>query len=66
MVEIVAPAYLVGKSLRESNIRQQYGLAVIAIRRNEEAIISPMAEETIQQDDILLVLGRIDSCDKLR
>lgn len=66
VVELIAPAYLVGKSLRESNIRQQYGLAVIAIRRNEEAIISPMAEETIQQDDILVVLGRIDSCEKLR
>jgi len=66
VVEIVAPSYLVGKSLRESNIRQRYGLAVIAIRRSEEAIISPIADEVIQQDDILVVLGRIDSCEKLR
>ncbi len=66
VVEIVAPPYLVGKSLRESEIRQQYGLAVIAIRRNEEAIISPRAEEVIQQDDILVVLGRIANCERLR
>lgn len=66
VVEIVAPPYLVGKSLRESEIRQQYGLAVIAIRRNEDAIISPMADEVIQQDDILVVLGRIANCEKLR
>jgi trk system potassium uptake protein TrkA len=65
VVEIVAPSYLVGKSLRESNIRQQYGLAVIAIRRNEETIISPMADEMIQPDDILVVLGRIANCEKL-
>lgn len=66
VVELVAPPYLVGKSLKESEIRQQYGLAVIAIRRNEEAIISPMADEVIQQDDILVVLGRIANCEKLR
>ena len=66
VVEIVAPPYLVGQSLRESEIRQQYGLAVIAIRRNEDAIISPMADEVIQQDDILVVLGRIANCEQLR
>jgi trk system potassium uptake protein TrkA len=65
VVEIVAPNYLLGKSLRESEIRQRYGLAVIAIRRNDEAIISPQAEEIIQQDDILVVLGRIANCEKL-
>lgn len=65
VVEVVAPPYLVGKSLKESQIRQRYGLAIIAIRRNETAIISPGAEEVIQQDDILVVLGRLADCEKL-
>jgi trk system potassium uptake protein TrkA len=65
VVEIVSPDYLVGKSLKESQIRQRYGLAVIAIRRDEEAIISPGAEEVIQKDDILVVLGKITNCEKL-
>jgi trk system potassium uptake protein TrkA len=66
VVEIVTPDYLVHKSLKESQIRQRYGLAVIAIRRGNDVIISPRAEEIIQQGDILVVLGRIANCEKLR
>lgn len=66
VVEIVAPPPLVGKSLRDAAIRQEYGLAVIAIRRGDEVIISPRAEEVIQPDDILVVLGRLVNCEKLR
>ena len=66
VVEIVTPDYLVGKSLKEAEIRQQYGLAVIAIRRKDDVVISPRAEEVIQPNDILVVLGRIANCEKLR
>ncbi len=66
VVEIVTPQHLVGKSLRESHIRQQYDLAVVAIRRDNDVIVSPRAEEIIQANDILVVLGRIANCEKLR
>ena len=66
IVEIVTPDYLVGKSLREAQIRQRYGLAVVAIRRVGEVIISPRAEEVIEQGDILVILGEIANCEKLR
>jgi len=66
VVEIVTPDHLVGKSLREAEIRQQYGLAVVAIRRGDDVVISPRAEEVIQPNDILVVLGRIANCEKLR
>ena len=66
VVEIVTPDYLVGKSLKEAEIRQRYGLAVIAIRREDDVVISPRAEEVIQPNDILVVLGRIANCEKLR
>lgn len=66
VVEIVTPRRLIGKSLRESQIRQQYGLAVVAIRREGDVIISPRAEDVIKENDILVVLGRIANCEKLR
>ena len=66
VVEIVTPDHLVGKSLRDAEIRQRYGLAVIAIRRGDDVVISPRAEEIIQANDILVVLGRIANCEKLR
>jgi trk system potassium uptake protein TrkA len=66
VVEIVTPEHLVGKSLRDTQIRQRYGLAVVAIRRGGEVIISPRAEEVIEHGDILVVLGKIANCEMLR
>jgi len=66
VVEILAPAVLIGKSLRESKIRQEYGLAVIAIRRDEELMVSPRAGEVVQENDILVVLGNTANCERLR
>ncbi|NJN98887.1 MAG: TrkA family potassium uptake protein [Anaerolineales bacterium] len=66
VVEIITPRRLIGKSLKESQIRQKYGLAVVAIRRENDVIISPRAEEIIKEHDILVVLGRITNCEKLR
>jgi trk system potassium uptake protein TrkA len=66
VVEIVTPDHLVGKSLKEAEIRQQYGLAVVAIRRGDDVIISPRAEQVIHENDILVVLGRIANCERLR
>jgi trk system potassium uptake protein TrkA len=54
------------KSLKESQIRQPYGLTVVAIRRGGDVIVSPQAEEVIQQNDMLVVLGRIINCERLR
>jgi trk system potassium uptake protein TrkA len=66
VVEIIAPDYLIGKSLRDSQIRQRYGVAVVAVKRGDEVIVSPRAGEVIQKDDILVVLGRIADCERLR
>lgn len=65
VVEIVAPDHLIGKSLKDAEIRQRYGLAVVAIRRGGDVIISPEADQIIYEDDILVVLGQIENCEKL-
>ncbi|MBN1994588.1 MAG: TrkA family potassium uptake protein [Anaerolineae bacterium] len=66
VVEIIAPSQLTGQSLRETQIRQRYGLTIVAIRRGNNVIISPGANEMIQEDDILVVLGRTIDCERLR
>lgn len=66
VVEIIAPTQLVGKSLKETQIRQRYGLTIVAIHRGNNVIISPSASEIIEEDDILVVLGRTIDCEKLR
>lgn len=66
VVEIITPVQLVGKSLRETEIRQRYQLTIVAIRRGEQVVISPGANEVIQEGDILVVLGRTVDCERLR
>ncbi len=67
VIEILAPDQLLGKSLREAEIRHRYGLAVVAIKRGlNEVIISPQADEVIQAGDLLVVLGRTEDCERLR
>lgn len=78
IVEIIAPKKLAGKSLKESKLRKNYGVTVMAIRRKspvmnekgtpdfkEEAIISPGADDEIQEGDILVLLGKYDDLSKV-
>ncbi len=47
----------VGVSLRKSNIRADYGLNIVAIKRHNDILVSPKAEEIIDAHDILVVIG---------
>ncbi|MCL6638246.1 MAG: TrkA family potassium uptake protein [Firmicutes bacterium] len=58
IVELVAPAEFVGKSLAESAVRMKHGVTVLAIRRGSEVIISPGAGQTVRDGDVLVVIGR--------
>ncbi|MCB0157018.1 MAG: TrkA C-terminal domain-containing protein, partial [Caldilineaceae bacterium] len=54
-----------GKTLADCNLRQRYGLTVIAVRRSSELVVSPTASFRIEEDDILVVLGKIDDAERL-
>lgn len=60
IVEVKAGKKMIGKNLMDLNIRAYYGCNVVAIKRGNEMIISPAAEDTIKGDDILIVLGADD------
>lgn len=59
VVEVNAPENMVGKSLKEINLRARYGISIIALRRNNgnKTIISPVAEEIINKEDIIVAIG---------
>src|SRR5690625_3621608 len=57
IVEVKVGQRMIGKNLIELNIRAKYGCNVVAIKRNNDMIISPSADDTIQVNDILIVLG---------
>ncbi|HID08011.1 MAG TPA: TrkA family potassium uptake protein, partial [Armatimonadetes bacterium] len=54
--EIRAPAWVDGHSLRELRLRSDYGLSVIAIRRDEQIIVNPEADQVLRKGDRLIVI----------
>ncbi|MGX7420087.1 potassium channel family protein [Carnobacterium gallinarum] len=53
------------KTLAELNFRAKFGLTVIGMRRGQQMIISPAAEELIQDNDTLMVVGAVDDLERL-
>jgi trk system potassium uptake protein len=57
IAEFIVPHSLTCQSLRQTNIRQRYGLNVLVIKRGKQILVSPPAETILQPEDILIVLG---------
>ncbi|MGE6108880.1 SLC13 family permease [Aeromonas sobria] len=56
-VSLIPESSLLGKSLRETAFRNQYGLSVVGIRRNGEALAGRLVDEPLQLGDRLLLAG---------
>lgn len=57
IMEIRAGASLQGNSILELDIRANYGLNIIAVKRGKEILVSPDPAEIIQRGDILIMIG---------
>ncbi|WP_053366039.1 potassium channel family protein [Bacillus sp. FJAT-27245] len=57
IVEIVANERLGGNTIIGLNIRARYGINIVAIKRGNDIIVSPLANEKIWLGDILIVIG---------
>ncbi len=66
IAEVLAPAAWCGKTLAEINVRRNYGVSVIAIRRGEGLIASPGADEVPQKDDVLVLMGKTKDIDRIQ
>jgi len=56
--EIIIPSKMVGKNLKELNIRAKFNVSVIAIIRTGDIIVSPSPEELLQREDLLVTIGK--------
>lgn len=65
LMEVVALPEWVGKSLQEVNMRSRYGINVMAIKHNNEINIAVMAEDIINEGDVLVVIGHNDDLKKI-
>lgn len=57
VAEVVVSPKLVGKTLRQLDIRAKYEVNVIAIKSDERFNIAPRPDEVIQYNDVLVVIG---------
>ncbi len=61
IVEITPPPAMVGRSLRQLDLRAKYGVNVVVMRKGGTVKVSPRADEVIEAGDVLVVIGHIDS-----
>lgn len=66
LVEIVPNPEWEGKNLRQLNIRAKYGVNVIAIKREDGKVnVAPQAEDVVENNDILVVIGNNDDIKRI-
>jgi len=79
IVEMVVPKRFANKTLTELQLRDKYGVSVIAIKRKipyskpdgstdfkDEVIIGPGGADDTISGDVLILLGRSDDLDKIK
>lgn len=57
---------VVGKSLLELQIRERFGVNVVVIKRLDEMVVAPQAQEKILPADILACFGTEEEIDRFR
>ncbi|MFQ5456484.1 MAG: potassium channel family protein [Nitrospirota bacterium] len=77
IMEIPVPKKLSGRNIKETQIRSIYGVNIIAIRKkvmkkDKDGIkredifnFNPSAEDVIEKDDIMVVIGKEEDLDRL-
>ncbi|MFA4918311.1 MAG: TrkA family potassium uptake protein [Thermodesulfovibrionales bacterium] len=74
IVELPTPDNLIGKTLKDTQLRTRYGVNLIAIKRKittEKGImkdswnVNPLPTDTIEKEDILVLIGLNEDLDKM-
>ncbi|MCK7512328.1 MAG: TrkA C-terminal domain-containing protein [Desulfobacterales bacterium] len=65
-IRVAGHSDLSGKTLKETNFRQKYGVNLIGIRRGEEQITIIHPAQRLMSDDFLIVIGKSDVVQNLK
>ncbi|MCC2685172.1 MAG: TrkA-N domain protein [Paenibacillaceae bacterium] len=57
IAELSVPKKLSGQSLRQLNTRAKYGCSIVAINKRAGMIIAPTADDSVEESDIMVVIG---------
>ena len=56
---------LAGKTLAGAEVRQRFGIIVVALKRGEESTFNPGPNERIEAGDVLVALGPIQALERI-
>jgi len=63
---VIEPASeLAGKTLAGADVRRQFGIIVVALKRGERVIFNPDADECIEGGDVLVALGPLAAIERV-
>ena len=65
IVELEAPPVMIGKNLKQLDIRARFRCNVMAIKTGGRMNIAPNAEDSIREGDVLVIVGRNGDLAKL-
>ncbi|MFC5713644.1 potassium channel family protein [Thalassorhabdus alkalitolerans] len=57
IVELLATSKVHNKSLIDLDVRAKYGVTILAIKRGEDVNVSPMPDDLIKKEDMIVVIG---------
>jgi trk system potassium uptake protein TrkA len=57
ILEIKAPEKVVGRTLKQIDVRAKYGVNIVAVKSADKWILTPGANDIIKQNDILVTIG---------
>ncbi|MGH7587504.1 MAG: chloride channel protein [Gemmatimonadota bacterium] len=70
MAKLAVPPEMVGQPLRETGLRERYGISVMAIQRmdasGQETRVAPRADTVLRRGDVLVVMGEEGALGRLR
>lgn len=68
LAEVGPPREFIGKSLAQLNLRAKYDVYVVAVQETvpENFVLVPPAEFVLKDSDIMIMLGRTESIDRIK
>ena len=66
ILEVVAGKRMASKSIIELDVRAKYGVNIVAIKQNGKINVSPRADQTVKQGDILIIIGADSDIDRFK
>ena len=66
ILEIKAPEKVVGRTLKQIDVRAKYGVNIVAVKSGSNWILTPGANDIIKQNDILVAIGSNEDLERFK